>query len=226
MRILFGLAVLLAACAPSEPNAPRSAVTDSADAHTSSAPTDAPRSVPDTVSITTDDRALADRPTSPLRVDGACPFEGCVYGTWTTSAETTVYAVAADTTSATFTVPAGTALEADRGFVLLTRLGEAVVLRPTDLFLAADETRPLAEGDTLLILDYEGEGSYRVWADGQVGFSGAGSDVGPPGEGPALRRITEPASQWWAHVTAPDGREGWLWMDRTPDVRGADALAG
>lgn len=35
-----------------------------------------------------------------------------------------------------------------------------------------------------------------------------------------------PASQWWARATAPDGTSGWLWMERTPTVRGADALSG
>src|SRR5687768_8100823 len=35
--------------------------------------------------------ALAQRPVAPLRIEGACPFECCTYGDWTTTAETTVY---------------------------------------------------------------------------------------------------------------------------------------
>jgi len=214
----LALVLLLAACADSS-------------APDASAPPDAPTaSTPptnlDTLALSADDSTLAAQPTAPLRVEGACPFEGCSYGTWTTSDETRVYTSPGDTVSVAFTVPAGTALDADRGFVLLTRLGETVAERDGELYLASGTTVPLAAGDTLLVLDYEGEGSYRVWFDGHLGFSGAGGFEGPPGEGPALRQLTEPESQWWAHVTAPDGRNGWLWMDETPDVQGADAFGG
>ena len=223
MRSLpLALLLALVACAPTDP-----AETPEADGPAPSPPTaEAPEPAgADTLSITTDTADLAARPAAPVRVEGACPFEGCVYGPWTTSAETTVYA-AADASSASFTVPAGTALEADRGFVLVTRLGEVVVDAASDLYLASGETAPLAPGDTLLVLDYEGEGSSRVWFDGRIGFSEAGGFQGPPGEEPALRPLTEAVTEWWAHVTAPDGRRGWLWMDETPDVSGADALGG
>ena len=210
-RALCLLALPLAACAPDGPSPDRPA---------SDAPAAAPaETTPDTVAISTDTRALAARPAAPLRVDGACPFEGCQYGTWTTSAETTVYAAAGDTTSAAFTVPAGTALEAPGGFVLVTQVGVSVATRPADLFLAYERARPLAAGDTVLVLDYEGEGSYRVWHDGRIGFSGT-ADAGGP-----FRQVVAPEQAWWARATAPDGRTGWLWMDRTPSVSGADALA-
>lgn len=181
---------------------------------------EAPAPPPDTFSITTDTHVLAKRPAAPLRVEGACPFEGCVYGTWTTSDVTTVYTRSADSTSAAFTVPAGTALEAPGGFVLVTRVGVSVAAQPTELFFSFEESAPLAAGDTVLVLDYEGEGSYRVWHGGRVGFSGAS------GPDAAYRQVTAPEQEWWARVTVPDGRAGWLWMDRTPGVRGADALGG
>ena len=217
MRALVFALILLSACAPSEPAEP---VTEP------SAPEAAVPAPADTLAITADDRALADRPEAPLRIDGACPFEGCVYGPWTTSAETTVYAASGDTTSAAFTVPAGTMLEASDGFVLLTRLGEAVATEATELFVTFEESRPVAEGDTVLVLDYEGEGSYRLWHDGTLGFSGVGALDGPVQGDLPLRQTAAPEAQWWARVTAPDGRAGWLWMDRTPDVTGADALSG
>ena len=214
--LLLPVLLLLAACASeAERPAPPAPPTPGAPAEAT-----ASASAPDTLVVSTETRALTARPTAPVRVDGACPFEGCQYGTWTTSAETTVYA-AADTASAAFTVPAGTALEAPGGFVLVTRVGVSVATEPTELFLSFRASRPLAAGDTVLVLDYEGEGSYRVWHDGQVGFSSAGSaDAGGP-----FRQLVAPEQQWWARVAAPDGRAGWLWMDRTPNVDGADALA-
>ena len=211
---VVGFAVLLGACASPDSAPP-------AGGGVAGAP--AP---PDTVSITTETRALAERPVAPVRVEGACPFEGCQYGTWTTSAETTVYGRGGDTTSTAFAVPAGTALEASGGFVLLTRVGASVATRPDSLFLAYDEAAPLAADDTLAVLDYEGEGSFRVWHEGRIGFSGAGAGVGaPPGTDGPYRQLAAPEQQWWARVTAPDGRAGWLWMDRTPGVTGADAFA-
>ncbi len=218
MRFAPLLLLLLAACA-SDP-APDADVV-MADTTTTAAP-----AASDTLAITVDDTALVARPSAPLRIEGACPFEGCTYGTWTTSADTRVFSAAGDTTSTTFTVPAGTALQADRGFVLITQFGTTAVTTPGELYLVGGETRELVPGDTLLVFDHQGEGSYRVWFDGHIGFSEAGGYQGPPGEEPALRQLTEPASQWWAHVTAPDGQSGWLWMDRTPDVEGADALGG
>ena len=182
---------------------------------------------PGVSAVPADAEALAGRPGAPLAVVGACPFEGCTYGTWTTSAETTVYGVAADTTSAAFTVPAGAALEAEGGFALVTRIGEAVATQPTELYLVGGGTAPLVGGETVYVLDYEGEGSYRVWHDGRLAFSGAGSGIGVTAGAPdaSYRQTTPPEAQWWARVTAPDGRAGWLWMDRTPSVTGADAFA-
>lgn len=221
MRVSLAALLLVAACAPSDGPGPPPAAPEEA------VPEAVPPASPDTLTISADDRALAERPAAPIRVEGACPFEGCVYGPWTTSAATTVYAASGDTTSAAFTVPAGTALEAAGGFVLVTRLGAAVAARPTSFYVGFEDERPVAEGDTLWILDYEGEGSFRVWHGGTLGFSGAGAETAAPGEdGPALRRVAEPETQWWARVAAPDGRAGWLWMDRTPSVAGADALAG
>ena len=222
-RPALALALLLGACA-SDPTPPAGGVTA------------APPDVPDPealsvarapVAITVDTRALAERPLAPLVVEGACPFEGCTYGTWTTSAETTVYGRGGDSTRVAFTVPAGTQLEASRGLVLLTRLGVSVATRATELFLSFEEAIPVAEGDTVRVLDYEGEGSYRVWYDGQIAFSDVGTGIeAPPGRDAdaAFRRVVAAQQQWWARVTAPDGRAGWLWMDRTPPVTGADAL--
>ncbi|MDT7855817.1 hypothetical protein RQM47_04100 [Rubrivirga sp. S365] len=207
-------ALALAACA--DPAPPADGAGGVADAP-AAAPLDA---APDTLAITTQTRELAERPAPPLRVDGACPFEGCTYGTWTTSAETTVYGRGGDSTSAAFMVPAGTRLDASGGFALLTRVGASVATRPTDLLVPQGEAAPLALGDTVLVLDYEGEGSFRVWHGGRIGFSDAGGNPGA-----ALRQATTPEQQWWARVAAPDGRAGWLWMDRTPGVAGADAFA-
>ena len=128
--------------------------------------------------------------------------------------------------ASTTTVPAGTTLTASDGFVLMTRLGEAVALRAGEIYVAFEDTRPVAAGDTLLVFEPEGEGSVRLWHAGTVGFSGTSAIEGPGVVDPAYRLVVEPEHQWWARVTTPNGRAGWLWMDRTPPVSGADALGG
>ena len=212
---LLALAVALAACAsdPAPADAPADPVADAPAAPAG----------PDTLSIAAADSALAARPEAPLRVEGACPFEGCSYGTWTTTAETTVYA-GPSAGASSVSVPAGTVLNADRGFVLLTRLGVTVADRATDLYLGSGDTAPLAAGDTLLVMDSEGEGSFRAWSGGRLGFTGVDGFYAPEGQSPPLREVSPPEAQWWAHVTMDDGREGWLWMDETPPVDGADAF--
>lgn len=174
------------------------------------------------------DGALAERPTAPLRIEGACPFECCTYGTWTTTESTAVYAQSDDTTAApSFNVTAETALTASTGHVLLTRLGRAVARDSVALYLNADVAYTASPGDTLLLLDYVGEGAYRTWADGRVLQVDASAALAVPGsDGPALETLSEPVRQWWAQVRTPDGRAGWLWMDRTPSVQGADACGG
>lgn len=170
---------------------------------------------PDTFALGVD-AEQSSRPVAPVRIDGACPFECCQYGTWTTSAPTRLFASAGDTTRVVTTVPAGTVLAVPTGHVLLTRLGRVVPREPVTLYRAFESPQTAAAGDTLLVLQTVGEGAYRVWYRGRL-YEAEGAMLMASGPG-ALA-----TSQWWAQATGPDGRTGWLWMDRTPPVRGADA---
>lgn len=219
------LLLLSASCTtPESPEVP--AATDGDTLAAAPVTPDMPAS-PDTLTMPSDGQ-LAERPTAPLRVEGACPFECCTYGTWTTTAPTDVYAQPDDTTAApAFSVPAETALNAPTGHVLITRFGRAVARDSVTLYLGYEETRTAAPGDSLLLLDYVGEGAYRAWYDGVVYQVDGSAAFAVPGEdGPALDLFAEPERQWWAQVRTPDERTGWLWMDRTPSVRGADACGG
>ena len=165
---------------------------------------------------------LAGRPVAPLRVDGACPFECCTYGSWRTTAPTTVYD-APDPSGATFDVPAGTPLEAATGYVLLTEIGVALARDTVRLYTEEGDERLAAPGDTLLVLDNVGEGFRRVWHQGAILQTDAVSGFVPAGGIPAAEVLVEPSQEWWARVRIADGRAGWLPMDRTPPIEGADA---
>lgn len=214
-RLLLAL-LLLSACAAPDP--PEPAPADSLAA--------AP-AAPDTLVLRAVDR-LAERPTAPLRIEGACPFECCAYGTWTTTAPTLLYAQPGDTTAAPgVTVETGTELDVATGHVLITRL-EPLALRDSALLFLDHETVVTATpGDSVVLLDYVGEGTYRVWYDGGV-YQADGAAVLPP-SGEATATHIDPGAadrQWWARAVTPDGQGGWLWMDRTPSVEGADACGG
>lgn len=78
-------------------------------------------------------------------------------------------------------------------------------------------------GDTLFVLDYVSEGFRRVWHGGAVLQTDAVSGLAPEGGIPPAEVLLEPRQEWWARVLTPDGRMGWLWMNRTPRMEGADA---
>lgn len=171
--------------------------------------------------------SFGQRPTAPLRIAGACPFECCTYGTWTTTEPTLVYSQADDTTSSTFTVPAETTLEAVTGHVLLRHIGRALVRDSVYLYIDYDSFRTAEPGDTLFLLENVGEGARNVWYAGSVYQAGyeAFNAMGPS-ETPPAEILQEGASEWWVNVRTPGGRAGWLWMDQTPTMRGADSCGG
>ena len=83
----------------------------------------------------------------------------------------------------------------------------------------------VARGDTLFVLEEIGEGFRRVWYAGALFQTDAASGVDvSPGE-PAAELLVEPEREWWASVRTADGRAGWVWMDRTPRMEGADACS-
>ncbi len=173
----------------------------------------------DTATMAAEIGPLPVRPVAPIRVEGACPMECCQYGTWTTSAPTRLFASAGDSTTVAGTVDAGTALTVSTGHVLLTRLGQAVLREPAMLYRDFEDGVQAAAGDTLVVLYTVGEGAWRVWYRGEV-LEADYSTL------QAFGREAFSESQWWARATAPDGTSGWLWMERTPPVTGADGCAG
>ncbi len=153
-----------------------------------------------------------DRPTAPHIVRNACPFECCRYGKWVFGDTVLVRVAPWDTAAVMHTILPGTGAQADSGHVVLVELGAAVVTR------RGSHTRQgLQVGDTLWILDYEGEGSYRAWARGR--------SMGWDREYPYrdLRLLRYPRQVWWVHVTRSNGASGWVNMDDVRNVDGYDA---
>jgi hypothetical protein len=149
---------------------------------------------------------------------GACPFECCVYGDWALETAAPVRATPAAAAPVTFTLAANQRFRADSGFVRIT---ERQLVAVHDTFDQRPYAALFVPGDTLLVLDYVGEGHYNVWTGTKVleveGFWGAGA-ARPTG----TELLGSYAREWWVHVTAA-GKRGWLLVEQTMRLIGADA---
>jgi hypothetical protein len=159
-----------------------------------------------------------------------------VYGTWRFLTAADIRAAARLDAPVVATVDAGQSVRATRGHVRMDTLGIVLVRRD---FRDENFRNDYRAGDTLLVLDYVGEGYSRVWVRGErrtLDLSFVLSEHGPPAgrDSAAMVELRAPARQWWALVTLPipvakerDARpavrSGWVHMTSDIDVRGADA---
>jgi hypothetical protein len=164
-------------------------------------------------------RFRARLPDSVLVRRGACPFECCTYREWVAEGPIAVVGGERDRGRPRFTIAAGERFRADSGNVWITGLLLVAVQQP----VADAPYWSFVAGDTLVVLDHLGEGHFNVWHAGRV------QDVEgfwePWRDGPGAGTLGAQRSEWWVHVTLPDGRAGWF--EAAPEVRfaGADACA-
>lgn len=161
--------------------------------------------------------AAQERPPKVFVDEGACPFECCQYGRWTTAKNTQAFA-SPRAKRATLTIPAGTEVTALTGYV--RTVGQA--------FAVSREHPPYKPGDKLMVYTYYGEGLFLVWRDGEMveedlGFSPYGGTGG--------ERCTDEKycwgtlsgqlkSDWWAQVRLADGKA--VWVDAADGFEGQD----
>jgi hypothetical protein len=148
---------------------------------------------------------------------GVCPFECCVYGEWALGTAAPVREAPSVNAPTLFTLAANQRFRADSGFVHITGRQLVVVHDTIDQRPSGPRFVP---GDTLLLLDYIGEGHYHVWTGASVveveGFWGAEATR------PSTELIGSYARDWWIHATL-DEKQGWLLVEPTLQLIGADA---
>lgn len=148
---------------------------------------------------------------------GACPFECCIYRDWKATGEIPVVADERGAAPPVFTIGAGETFRADSGNVHVT----SIALVPVADSVGDPPYWSFGPGDTVVVLDYIGEGFYNVWHDGRVVEVPTFWSDRPITAGDGS--IGEHATEWWVHITMPDGRTGWMRADTAPQITGADA---
>ena len=154
-----------------------------------------------------------DRPALPYESEGVCPFECCTYRTWTVDADTDILVERQEGAAAAFRVRRGQLVQGVTGVVVTTKLGRAVVRRPTTIGVGS---APVAvePGDAVYILHYVGEGYWKFWIRGRVDSDqlpekgvGCVDDAGRSVVC-AVQITEEPQTTWWAKIRSR-GRQGW-----------------
>jgi hypothetical protein len=158
--------------------------------------------------------------TSPAYVaEGACPFECCHYGRWRLAEDVVLRARAAVDAESVGFVPRRATVPVDTGVVIIGTAGLVAITGSVITF--GSDTLPFRLGDTLEVLDYQGEGISRVrWRDSLLLVEGFWDSTGTRGG----RLLRWPDQEWWARV-ATGSRHGWMLVTATPDS-GADACGG
>jgi len=153
------------------------------------------------------------RPQVPYESHGACPFECCTYRTWTVVEDTDIFAERDNAAPVAFRVERGSQVEGLTGIVVTTKLGHAVVKRPTTIGFGSHAVA-VTPGQDVFILHPVGEGYWRTWVRGrlideQLPDKGRGcmSESKEPVEC-AIQIMEMPETVWWAKVRS-HSREGW-----------------
>ena len=201
-RLSVLLVFLMAACADAPP--PGGAPSEGREPDNADTVAAAPAEPVDT---STTGRWLAQLPEGTLVRSGACPFECCLYGDWIAESGISLRASPEQEAATVGELEPATVFAADSGFVGVTGIALVAVSEP----VSPMPDRELTPGDTLLLLDYVGEGFYNAWLDGeevQVADFWSSATDRPRGE-----VIGNHQTEWWVHATAPDGTSGWFRAD-------------
>lgn len=149
---------------------------------------------------------------------GACPFECCVYRDWVAEAPVIVRTEPDSSAPVVVTLRVGERFAADTGFVRITSAQLVIVTEPVEAYRVSarpegGEPHTLAVGDTVLVLEHQGEGHFLV-TDGQTMYSAPqfwpGEDGWEPYGGAKGTVLGRHGAEWWAYVWTAGGQSGWI----------------
>lgn len=99
----------------------------------------------------------------PFRVEPACPGEGCSYGEWFACDTVLLYSDPGAGTPTGGVIGPGEPFVVETGTVLVDAPEVVVVTRPTPQISFVSGGLTFRPGDTLLVLNYLGEGFFDAW---------------------------------------------------------------
>lgn len=138
------------------------------------------------------------RPPKPALVyRNDCPHEPpCAESLWVAGERLTTYARLNDRSRRSFSIAKDQRIEFDSGVIVVDTPGRLVIAKPEGRYQV---------GDTVYLLGYEGEGTYRAWhRDSVLSLSF------PFDHGSSARVLERPRFTWWAAVRDKGGRRAWL----------------
>ena len=97
-------------------------------------------------------------PPVPYEDKGACPFEGCVYRTWTANRTVVVRTQRRADAPIAFRLTKGARVQALTGVVVTTKAGRVEFSEPFD----TRQGLVIQPGETLYLLTYQGEGFTKA----------------------------------------------------------------
>lgn len=168
------------------------------------------------------DRAAPQEPSLPAIDENACPFEGCSFGKWIVTRDSSIFS----------------SWKEDRKPLSMLRKGEVVTgLTGVHITYEPDHIRlfkPIPElrlqpGDTILRYMYRGEGFADIWVKGEWKKEYDCSFITEKDGSGCLRDcaakvISEGRKDWWVRLKTAQGSVGWAKAEGQFDCM--DSLGG
>jgi len=168
------------------------------------------------------DKAATPQPRLPVIDYDACPFEGCTFGKWIVTRNTTLYSTWMEGRKTVAALTKGRVVTGLTGVHITHQPDRIQVLKPIpDL--------RLQPGDIILRYMYRGEGFADIWAKGQwqkeadASFVAEKDGFGCTQDCPA-RVMSEGSKDWWVQVKTSQGQIGWAKAEGQFDC--VDSLGG
>ena len=168
------------------------------------------------------DKAATQQPPSPVIDNNACPFEGCTFGKWLVTHQTTVFTTWKEDRKPWATL--------QKGEVVIGLTGVHITWEPdrVQIFKPIPELQ-LQPGDIILRYMERGEGFADFWVKGQWKKDYDGTFITEKDNSGCLRDciakvISQGRKDWWVSLKTSQAKIGWVKVER--QFKCMDSLGG